>query len=79
MEEISVTTQGIKGGKTKTQKVGYVLTELRHDQDRIIVDDFEGQGNSYKKRELLEITIIQNGKILFKGNKYELFELLKNK
>lgn len=79
MEGFSITTQGVRGGKTKTKKVGYTLIELRHDQDRIVVDDFSGQGNTYQKRELQEITIIQNGKILFQGDKYELFNVLKNK
>jgi len=77
MKNLSITTQGIKGGTTKTQKVGYTLIELRHDQDRIVVDDFTGMGNSYRQRELSEIRIIQNGNILFSGDKYELFEILK--
>lgn len=78
MENILLETQGVKGGQTKTQKVGYLLATLRHDQDRIIIDDFEGQGETYKQRELQKIEIIQNGKILFSGDKYELFEKLKS-
>ena len=77
MENLTITTQGIKGGNTQTLNKGYALIELRHTQDRIIIDDFEGQGDSYKKRELSIITIIQNGNVLFKGNKFELFEKLK--
>jgi len=77
MEKLTITTQGIKGGDTKTQKAGYALIELRHDQDRITIDDFEGRGTTYKQRELQNIEIIQNGKVLFSGNKYELFEILK--
>lgn len=75
---IHIETQGVKGGKTKTQKVGYLIVCLRHDQDIISIDDFEGQGSNYKQRELQEIKVIQNGEILFEGNKYELFEILKN-
>lgn len=77
MNNISITTQGVKGGETKGRNVGYLLACLRHEQDRIIIDDFEGQGDSYKQRELQNIEIIENGKLLFSGNKYELFEILK--
>ena len=78
MENLKVTTQGVKGGNTKTEKVGYAMLELRHEQDRIIVDDFQGSGDSYKQRELQQIQIIQNGKVLFNGDKYELFKILTN-
>jgi len=77
-ENISLTTQGIRGGETKSQKAGFVLIELRQDQDRITVDDFEGRGETYKQREMLKIEIIQNGDVLFSGSKYELFEILKH-
>lgn len=73
---IQIETQGVKGGNTKTQKVGYLMVCLRHDQDRITIDDFEGQGNTYKQRELQKIEVIQNGKVLFSGSKYDLFEIL---
>jgi len=79
MKNIYLETQGVKGGETKTQNVGYLLACLRHEQDRIVIDDFEGQGNNYKQRELQNIEIIENGKLLFSGNKYELFEILKGK
>jgi hypothetical protein len=78
MENINITTQGVKGGETKSQNVGYLLACLRHNSDRIIIDDYEGTGKNYKQRELQNIEIIQNGKILFSGDKYELFEILKN-
>ena len=78
MENILIETQGIKGGQAKSQRVGYVLACLRHSQDRIIIDDYKGQGDNYEQRELQLIEIIQNGKILFSGDKYELFEILKN-
>ena len=78
MSSISVKTQGVKGGSIQyKEKIGYVTTFLRHSEDFIAVDDFEGHGNSYKKRELTEIRIVQNGVVLFSGTKYELFEILK--
>jgi hypothetical protein len=76
MGNLTVTTQGVKGGNTKTSKIGYALIELRHEQDRITIDDFEGYGASYKQREVQLIEIIQNGNVLFSGSKYDLFELL---
>jgi len=79
MESLTILTQGVKGGNTKTQKAGYILAELRHEQDRITIDDFQGTGDAYKQRELSLIEIIQNGTVLFSGNKYELFEILKGK
>jgi hypothetical protein len=79
MENIYIETQGIKGGNTKVQNVGYLLASLRNNQDRIIIDDFEGHGKGYKQRELQRIEIIENGKLLFSGSKYELFEILKGK
>jgi len=78
MKNINITTQGVKGKETKSQNVGYLLACLRHEQDRIVIDDFEGQGSDYKQRELQKIEIIQNGKVLFNGDKYELFEKLKS-
>jgi hypothetical protein len=77
MENIEIYTQGIKGGNVKNQKVGYVLIELRHDQDKISIDDFEGSGDTYKQREQQKIEVIQNGEVLFSGSKYELFDILK--
>lgn len=75
---IAVKTQGVKGGNIQyKEKIGYVTTFLSHAEDFITVDDFEGYGKNYKKRELTEIKIVQNGVVLFSGTKYELFEILK--
>lgn len=77
MKNIHLETQGIKGGKTQTKEVGYLIACLRNEQDRITIDDFEGFGDTYKQRELQRIEIIENGKVLFSGSKYELFDILK--
>lgn len=78
MAHLSIETQGIKGATTnKKVNLGYVQTFLKHEQDYISVDNFEGQGATYKQREQPEIKIVQNGEELFKGTKYELFELLR--
>jgi hypothetical protein len=80
MSNLSFSTTGVKGTPPKhTEKIGRIVNYLRHTEDRIVVDDFEGQGNSYKKRELTLIEVYENGKLLFSGNKYELFEILKGK
>lgn len=76
-ENIYLETQGIKGGKTKTQKVGYAIVCFRNHQDRITIDDFYGQGETYKQREVQLIEVIDNGKVIFSGGIKELFERLK--
>ena len=52
MKNIYIETQGVKGGKTQTKEVGYLVVGLRHEQDLITVDDFEGAGENYKQRKL---------------------------
>lgn len=77
MDNIHIETQGIKGGNTKTSNVGYTIAYLKHSEDMITIDDFEGFGNDYVQRELQLIEIIQNGETLFSGDKYELFDILR--
>jgi hypothetical protein len=78
MNHIKITTQGTRGGNTKCNNAGYALIQLRHEQDRITIDDFEGTGETYKQREQQLIEIVHNGKILFSGTKWELFYILEN-
>lgn len=79
MDNIKYSVRGIKGYKPEPQKTaGYVCVDLRHKDDYISVDDFQGYGSNYEQRELTQIKIVQNGTILFKGSKYELFEILKS-
>lgn len=76
---ISIKTQNKKGNAPKYQEnLGYVTTFLRHSEDRIVVDDYEGTGESYKKRETSEISIYDNGELIFQGCKQELFNKLKS-
>lgn len=79
MNNIYIEIMDAKSGKTQCEKVGYVLAELTHEQDKITIDDFEGSGDTYKQREHQLIEIIENGKVLFSGNKEELFKILKGK
>lgn len=79
MKNLAIKTQNSQGGQPLyKENLGFVTTFLNHSEDFISVDNFEGSGESYKKRELSEITIVQNGKVLFSGDKYQLFEKLKS-
>lgn len=80
MPKLSTKIQGVKGGNPQWKdKNGYVTTFLGHSEDFISVDAYDGSGSSYKERETLLIEVYENGKLLFSGNKYELFEILKGK
>ena len=52
MKNLTITTQGVKGGNTKTQNIGYVSAKLRHEEDKITIDNYEGSGTTYKEREM---------------------------
>ena len=78
MENISAKIQNKKGNEPKYEEdLGFIATFLRHDEDIIIIDDFQGLGENYKQRELTEIRVYQNGELIFEGNKYDFFEQLK--
>jgi hypothetical protein len=78
MNNLSLKTQGIRGGTPQyKEKVGSITAFLRHSEDRIVIDDFTGSGNTYKKREQTLIEIYDNGQLLFAGTKQELFEILR--
>ena len=78
MKNLAVKTQNKKGNELKyKENLGYVTTFIRHSNDYIVVDDFEGAGETYKQRELTEIRVYHNGTLIFEGNKYDFFEQLK--
>ena len=78
MKYLEVQTQNKKGNSPQYKKnLGYVSTFIRHPQDYIVVDDFDGSGETYKQKELTEIRVYQNGTLIFEGDKYEFFEQLK--
>lgn len=67
MKKLEIKTR-VKGRDPRyTQNLDSVTTFLRHDEDKIIVED----------AEVVIIQIIHNGKVLFNGDKYELFNKLK--
>ena len=78
MKHLSIETQNLKGNELKYKKnLGFVSVSLKHLEDKIVVDDFQGSGGSYKQREMTEIRIYNNGELIFKGDKYDLFEQLR--
>ena len=78
MKNLAVKTQNKKGNAPQyKENLSFVTTFIRHSEDYIIVDDFEGAGENYKQRELTEIRVYQNGKLIFEGDKYDFFEQLK--
>ena len=53
MKNLSAKIQNKKGNEPKyKENLGFIATFLRHDEDIIIVDDFQGIGESYRQREL---------------------------
>ena len=78
---LSVKTQGIKGTEPKYKSnLGYVsIFKDGLSQNMISIDNYEGFGDSYKKREDPEINIQIDGKIMFTGTFEELKKKLQNK
>ena len=78
MKNLAVKTQNKKGNAPQyKENLSFATTFIRHSEDYIVVDDFEGVGENYKQRELTEIRVYHNGKLIFKGDKYDFFEQLK--
>ena len=78
MKNLAVKTQNKKGNAPQyKENLSLVTTFIRHSEDYIVVDDFEGVGENYKQRELTEIRVYENGKLIFEGDKSDFFEQLK--
>ena len=72
--EIEVKTQNRRGGIPQyKENLGYATTFI--DGNRITVDNYKGQGESYEKREQPKVTIIIRGVEMFVGT----FEELQNR
>jgi hypothetical protein len=79
MQNLKIRTQGIRGGKHQYKNnIGEVIVFLNHEEDKIKIDYFQGQGQDYKQRETEEIQVYDNGEMIFFGSKRELFEKLKS-
>lgn len=78
MGYISINTQGINGGKILNKKpFGWATVSFGDPLDHVCVDAFEGYGNDYKQREVIEISFYKNGEKIWSGSKEELFDKLK--
>jgi hypothetical protein len=78
MSKLTAVTQGVKGGNTKGGKVGYANITMGVFEDRVTFDAYEGQGNTYKEREMINISVYHNGELIWMGDKYELYEKLRS-
>ena len=78
MKNLAIKLQNKKGNELQyKENLGYVTTFIRHSNDYIVVDDFEGAGETYKQREQTEIRVYDNGSLIFQGTKLEFFNQLK--
>ena len=68
MKKLEIKTRKQNREPRYTQNLDSVTTFLRHDEDKIIVED----------AEVVIVQIIHNGKVLFNGDKYELNEKQKS-
>jgi hypothetical protein len=78
MKKLAIKTQNKRGNEPKyKENLGYASIFL-HPEFWISIDLFEGYGDSYRKRENEDITICNNGDIVFKGRFSELIKTLKS-
>ena len=71
MNNLHLETQGVKGSNTKTiNSNGSILVQF--EKQIIMIDNYEGRGNTYKQREVPLIEIIEDGTNLFSGTFEEL-------
>lgn len=81
---LNTTIQGVKGGTRRTQDAGCALISIENDSLStldIFVDIFEGQGETYKKRdvELIEMRFCGVDEFIWKGTAEQLKQLLQYK
>ena len=82
--EITVRTQGVKGGDAKFETKGcatiYATDKGQTRSDLVIdVDSFTGAGIIYQRREKTLINVTFEGKVLFAGTIEEFAEKLSKK
>lgn len=80
MKDLTIATQGVKGGLQKTSKQGRVSV-FNGNAELIVVDNFYGSGNNYQQREEPHITIFDgfnppNEVVMFEGTWSQLVDLL---
>lgn len=75
MKDLFVSTQGVRGGNTTTNKKGFVSIFLGNDK-LLSVDNFHGSGLDYKQRENPIICIFDGEEVVFEGTKQQLLHRL---
>lgn len=78
MKKLAVKTQNKKGNEPKYKENFGFSSIFLSTENWISIDLYEGFGDSYKPRETEEVTISDNGNIVFKGNFSELIKILKS-
>lgn len=81
MSLLSIKTQGIKGGTAHyKENIGFTTAFINDSNVKklIVVDAFEGHGDTYKQREFCNVRISADGKDLFDGTFDELKNILLN-
>jgi len=77
MKNLTIRTQNKNGGNPQfKENLGMATIFLRHSQNFITVDNFEGSGATYKQREQALISIFENGAEVWKGTKQEFYKQL---
>lgn len=77
MKKLALKTQNKAGNEPKYKENLGLVSIFMNSEDWISIDLFEGFGNSYRQRETEEITISDNGNIVFKGSFRKLIQILK--
>lgn len=74
---LKMRTQGIRGKDMSYYKeVGFVESCPESNENRILIDDYEGSGKDYHQRQVPKITIMQAHNIVFEGNFSDLVKAL---
>jgi hypothetical protein len=76
MKRLSTTTQGIKGGNTKTTTIGYAMICMDGDK-AISIDNYSGHGEFFRQRVNPVICIFESQNCIFEGTHEQLISKLK--
>ena len=77
MKDLQIKTQNRRGGNPQFKdNLGYVTTFI-DDDNKIVVDNYKGQGETYEQRNEPQVTIFAKGKAVFNGTFEELEKQLK--
>lgn len=74
---LKIRTQGVLGKDVSNFKeVGFIEVNPDYSDNRIMIDEFEGNGSDYRRRESAKIIIRQGNKDYFEGTFIELLTKL---